>query len=88
MYETFDFSISGKGQRSLSLFIPDNVIESTQYTRGGTCGVVECLVVGDFQARVDTGATDSDAKTGPAPCAGQNRMMPSGARLRTAIASC
>jgi 1,4-alpha-glucan branching enzyme len=64
MYETFGFSISANGQQSLSLFIPDNAVDPTQYAQGGACGVVECLVIGDFQARVDPGATDWDAKTG------------------------
>src|SRR5207245_817147 len=64
MYETFGFSISTNGQQSLSLFIPDNLVDSTQYARGGASGVVECVVTGDFQSRVDPAATDWDVPTG------------------------
>ncbi len=64
MYEQFGFSRSATGEQSLTLFVPDNTIDPTQYVRGGPCRIVEVRVIGDFQSLVDPRATNWDAATG------------------------
>lgn len=64
MYESFGFSLSESGEQALTLFVPDNRVDPAQYVRGGACGIVECRVIGDFQARVDPRANDWDPQTG------------------------
>jgi len=39
MYDQFGFSLSASGEQSITLFIPDNTIDPTQYTRGGASGI-------------------------------------------------
>ncbi len=64
MYEQFGFSRSATGEQSLTLFVPDNTIDPTQYMRGDPCRIVDVRVIGDFQSRVNPRATDWDAATG------------------------
>src|SRR6266496_1470555 len=64
MYEQFGFSRSATGEQSLTLFVPDNTIDPTQYVRGGPCRIVEVRVIGDFQSLVDPRTTNWDAATG------------------------
>ncbi len=60
MYEQFGFTHSTSGEQSISLFIPDNTIDPTQYTRGGASGITTVGIVGDFQHLVNPGSTDWD----------------------------
>jgi len=60
MYEQFGFSRSASNAQSISLFIPDQTIDPTQYGRGGACGIVSVAVVSDFQHLLDAGAADWD----------------------------
>src|SRR5436305_11522351 len=64
MYEQFGFSRSATGEQCLTLFVPDNSIDPTQYTRGGPCRIDEIRVIGDFQHLANPPATDWDAATG------------------------
>ena len=64
MYEQFGFSQSANGEQSLTLFVPDNTIDPTQYIRGGPCHIDEIRVIGDFQHLANPPATDWDAVTG------------------------
>ena len=63
MYEEFGFSQSPTGGQSLTLFIPDNTIDPSQYSRGGRCCIVDVSINGDFQQIIDPTATNWDAKT-------------------------
>jgi pullulanase len=60
MYESFGFSHSVSGEQSIKLFIPDNIIDSGQYSRGAACNVAALSIIGDFQHLVASGATDWD----------------------------
>jgi pullulanase len=60
MYEQFGFAISTTGEQSISLFIPDNNIDPTQYIRGSASGITAISIVSDFQHLVTAGATDWD----------------------------
>jgi pullulanase len=64
MYEQFGFSRSDHGEQSLTLFVPDNAVDPTQYTRGGPCRIVDVRAIGDFQDIADPHATNWDAATG------------------------
>lgn len=64
MYEQFGFLRDAIGEQSLTLFVPDNTVDSTQYTRGGPCRIVEARVIGDFQSLADPKAANWDAATG------------------------
>ncbi len=60
MYETFGFTRSASGDQSIQLFVPDNTIDPTQYTRGGACQIASVSIVSDFQHLVTPGAQDWD----------------------------
>src|SRR5580700_10029916 len=60
MYEKFGFVRAASGEQSINLFIPDNTIDATQYTRGGVCHIQAVSIVGDFQHLVNPGSTDWD----------------------------
>lgn len=60
MYESFGFNRSASGQQSITLFIPDNTIDPTQYSRGGACNIAAVSIIGDFQHLVMRGAADWD----------------------------
>jgi hypothetical protein len=65
MYESFGFQIDKTtGEQSVSLFIPDNAVDPTQYVRGGPSRIASVALVGDFQSIVAPGATDWDAADG------------------------
>jgi pullulanase len=63
MYESFGFTRSASGQQGIKLFIPDNTIDPSQYTRGGTSNIAAVSIIGDFQHLVASGATDWDQAT-------------------------
>jgi len=48
VYETFGFSRSASNEQSISLFIPDNTIDPTQYVRGGACNIASVSILGDW----------------------------------------
>ena len=60
MYESFGFTRSASGQQSIKLFIPDNIVDPSQYTRGGTSNIAAVSIIGDFQHLLASGATDWD----------------------------
>lgn len=64
MYESFGFARSADNQQSLTLFIPDNTVDASQYVRGGASRIRGMQIISDFQERVDPAATDWDYKTG------------------------
>src|SRR5438876_1106517 len=64
MYEQFGFSRSATGEQSLTLFVPDNTVDPTQYARGGPCRIVDIRVIGDFQSLVNPDSANWDAATG------------------------
>jgi pullulanase len=49
MYEEFGFSKLSDGRFVFRLFVPDNAVDPTQYTRGGSAKITAVAVVGDFQ---------------------------------------
>ncbi len=49
MYESFGFQVDKKGKQSVTLFIPDNVVDPKQYSQGGPSRIVSVSLVGDFQ---------------------------------------
>jgi pullulanase len=61
MYETFGFTHSASGQQSITLFIPDNIVDSTQYSRGGSSHIASVSIVSDFQHIVNPSSADWDA---------------------------
>ena len=50
----------GVGEQSIKLFIPDNTVDPSQYTRGGASNIATVGIIGDFQHLVAPGATDWD----------------------------
>ena len=60
MYEQFGFTRSASGQQSLKLFVPDNTVDPSQYTRGGASNIAAVSVIGDFQHLVTSSVTDWD----------------------------
>ncbi|HEY4385444.1 MAG TPA: hypothetical protein VGN34_13375, partial [Ktedonobacteraceae bacterium] len=64
MYEQFGFSQGENGEQRLTLFIPDQTIDPTQYSRGGPCHIEKIYVIGDFQHLVQPSATNWDPTTG------------------------
>ena len=60
MYESFGFSHIASGEQSIKLFIPDNTIDPSQYSRGGACNIAALSIIGDFQHLVTPGAADWD----------------------------
>ena len=64
MYEQFGFSRSPTGEQSITLFVPDNSIDASQYSRGGPCRITEVRVVSDFQGLLDPAAKNWDYATG------------------------
>jgi 1,4-alpha-glucan branching enzyme len=63
MYELFGFSRSAAGDQ-IQLFVPDNVVDPTQYIRGGPSRIVEVRIVSDFQDRVNGGGLVWDYPSG------------------------
>jgi 1,4-alpha-glucan branching enzyme len=53
MYEKFGAGRQEDSTYGFRLFVPDNAIDPTQYSRGGSCKIVEVRVVGDFQKALD-----------------------------------
>lgn len=49
MYEDFGFAKLPDGRLAFRLFVPDNTVDPTQYTRGGSAKIATVAVVGDFQ---------------------------------------
>ncbi len=60
MYESFGFSRSAAGEQSIQLFVPDNTIDPSQYTRGGASNIAAVSIIGDFQHLVTPGTADWD----------------------------
>ena len=60
MYESFGFSHSASGEQSIQLFIPDNSVDPTQYSRGTACNIAAVSLIGDFQHIVTPGGADWD----------------------------
>ena len=60
MYETFGFVRTPSGDQSITLFVPDNIVDRTQYARGGASHIASVSIVSDFQHLVTPGATDWD----------------------------
>ena len=60
MYESFGFTQTAAGVQSIQLFIPDNVVDPTQYTRGAASNIRALSLIGDFQHIVTPAATDWD----------------------------
>ena len=48
MYEQFGFSRTATGDQ-IQLFVPDNIVDPTQYIRGGPSRIGEVRIVSDFQ---------------------------------------
>jgi pullulanase len=63
MYQSFGFRTDARGKQSISLFIPDNAVDPTQYTRGGPSNIALVSVIGDFQHIVNAGSSDWDPAT-------------------------
>jgi 1,4-alpha-glucan branching enzyme len=63
MYEKFGFVHTASGAQSINLFIPDNSVDPTQYTRGDVCRIQSVSIVSDFQHMVNPGSTDWDPAT-------------------------
>jgi pullulanase len=61
MYEQFGYSASATGQQNISLFVPDNAVDPSQYIRGGPSRIVSVSLIGDFQHIVVPKANDWDA---------------------------
>jgi pullulanase len=61
MYEGFGFQRTPANGQSVTLFVPDNTVDPTQYGRGGPSRIVGVGLVGDFQSKVTPGVTDWDA---------------------------
>ena len=64
MYESFGFQVDKQGNQSITLFIPDNTVDPTQYTNGGPSGISQIKIVSDFQQTLAKSATNWDAATG------------------------
>jgi pullulanase len=62
MYEQFGAALDGS-KVEFKLFVPDNTIDPTQYTRGGQPGIKTVRVVGDFLSVI--GGQDWDVATAP-----------------------
>ena len=60
MYESFGFSHTATGAQSIQLFVPDNIIDPNQYTRGAACNIATVGIIGDFQHLAAPGTTDWD----------------------------
>jgi pullulanase len=60
MYEKFGFTRSASGAQSITLFIPDNTVDSAQYTRGSVSHIASITIVSDFQSVVNPGSIDWD----------------------------
>lgn len=60
MYENFGFSHSASGEQSIQLFIPDNTVDPTQYSRGAASNIAAVNLIGDFQHLVTPGDADWD----------------------------
>jgi hypothetical protein len=60
MYENFGFTRSAAGDQSITLFIPDNSVDATQYIRGTASHIASVSIVSDFQHLVNPGSTDWD----------------------------
>ncbi|MGA9672799.1 MAG: alpha-amylase family glycosyl hydrolase [Terracidiphilus sp.] len=60
MYESFGFSHAASGEQSIALFIPDNTVDSSQYSRGAACNIADLSIIGDFQHLVTFGVADWD----------------------------
>jgi 1,4-alpha-glucan branching enzyme len=60
MYENFGFTRTPSGEQSITLFIPDNTIDPSQYTRGDVSHIASIGIVSDFQRLLTPGATDWD----------------------------
>jgi len=60
MYELYGFTRSAANQQSITLFIPDNTVDPTQYTRGDVSHIASIAITSDFQHIVAPGATDWD----------------------------
>jgi 1,4-alpha-glucan branching enzyme len=58
MYEKFGAGRQDDGRYGFRLFLPDNTRDPNQYTRGGSCKIVDVRVVGDFQHLVDPARRD------------------------------
>jgi pullulanase len=61
MYESFGAVVSGDSVQ-FTLFFPDNLVDATQYQRGGSPNIVTLRVAGDFQAAL--GGVDWDHANG------------------------
>src|SRR5580658_737082 len=61
MYESFGFTHSAAGGQSIKLFIPDNTVDPSQYTRGDVSHIVSVSIVSDFQHLFAPGSTDWDS---------------------------
>jgi glycosidase len=62
MYESFGAVVSGS-RVSFQLFLPDNTVDPTQYTRGGSPLIANVRVAGNFQSLL--GGTDWDPLSAP-----------------------
>ena len=62
MYEQFGAAVSGNSVQ-FTLFFPDNLVDPTQYQRGGSPNIALLRVTGDFQAA--TGGVNWDHLNGP-----------------------
>src|SRR5271169_245390 len=60
MYDQCGFVRSASGEQSINLFIPDNTVDPTQYTRGDVSHIASVSIVGDFQHLVNPDSTDWD----------------------------
>lgn len=60
MYESFGFNRADSGEQSIKLFVPDNIIDPSQYSRGGVCNIAAVGIIGDFQHLVAAGVADWD----------------------------
>lgn len=63
MYEKFGFSRAAAGD-IIQLFVPDNTIDPTQYTRGGPCRIAEIRLIGDFQSQIAPASVNWDPASG------------------------
>ena len=63
MYELFGFSRTAAGDQ-IQLFVPDNLVDPTQYIRGGPSRIAEVRIVSDFQDRVNGGGLVWDYPSG------------------------
>jgi 1,4-alpha-glucan branching enzyme len=64
MYEKFGPGRQEDGSYGFRLFVPDNTVDPTQYSRGGACKITEVRIVGDFQRTVDGARRNWNADDG------------------------